>query len=114
VPVVQAKAPAATVAPITPPKASVATASPAPALQTANESVTKPVKQASHARSGKRDEDVALLEAMFAHTGARKPPASVAEELASTCGGLSGAQAATCRARICVQHPTASVCHPDQ
>lgn len=60
------------------------------------------------------DEDVALLEAMFAHTGPRKKPAvNVSEQLKTQCGGLAGASAATCRARICVQNPSAAECHQD-
>lgn len=62
-----------------------------------------------------QDEDVALLEAMFAHTRPRPVAAavSVADELKQRCGSLSGADAATCRARICVQNPTATACHQD-
>ncbi|HEX5355896.1 MAG TPA: hypothetical protein VFW93_06750 [Aquabacterium sp.] len=65
--------------------------------------------------SKSKDEDVALLEAMFAHTRPRPAPAtlSVAEELKQRCGSLSGAEAATCRARVCVQNPTAAACHQD-
>lgn len=73
--------------------------------------VTTTPKRAQPVRQ--RDEDVALLEAMFAHTHARQAPVSVADELRQECGRLSGGEAATCRARICVQNPTATVCHPD-
>jgi hypothetical protein len=60
------------------------------------------------------DEDVALLEAMFAHTRPRPAETvSVSEQLRQHCGALSGAEAATCRARICVQNPTAAACHQD-
>lgn len=62
----------------------------------------------------RHDEDVALLEAMFAHTGSRKAPTSAAEDLKTRCGGLVGAAAATCQASVCVQNPSASVCHTDQ
>lgn len=61
---------------------------------------------------GRNDEDVALLEAMFAHTRPR-PSESAADEIKRRCGGLSGPDAATCRARVCVQNPTAPVCHQD-
>lgn len=61
---------------------------------------------------GRNDDDVALLEAMFAHTRPR-PTESVAEEIKRRCGNLSGPDAATCRARVCVQNPTAAVCHQD-
>jgi hypothetical protein len=62
-----------------------------------------------------KDEDVALLEAMFAHTGNRSAPAmSADEEIKTRCNVLSGAAAATCRAKVCVQNPSAAACHPDQ
>jgi hypothetical protein len=71
--------------------------------------------------SARQDDDVALLEAMFAHTrtrpaapsaGAAPAALSVADEL-KRCGSLSGGAAATCRARICVQNPAAAACHQD-
>ena len=58
-------------------------------------------------------EDVALLEAVLAHTatrGAATPPVPVTEAL-QQCEKRSGGAAATCRARICVQHPGTSACH---
>jgi hypothetical protein len=62
-----------------------------------------------------KDEDVALLEAMFAHTGNRNTPqVSADEEIKTRCNVLSGAAAATCRAKVCVQNPSAAACHPDQ
>lgn len=61
---------------------------------------------------GRNDEDVALLEAMFAHTRPR-PADSAADEIKRRCSGLSAPDAATCRARVCVQSPTAAVCHQD-
>ena len=62
-----------------------------------------------------KDEDVALLEAMFAHTGNRSAPAmSADEEIKTRCNVQSGAAAATCRAKVCVQNPSAAACHPDQ
>lgn len=76
-------------------------------------SMPPPAKRTPASKS--KDEDVALLEAMFAHTRPRPAPAtlSVAEELKQRCGSLSGAEAATCRARVCVQNPTAAACHQD-
>jgi hypothetical protein len=72
-----------------------------------------------------KDDDVALLEAVLAHSATRKlpaqtptpistsmstsVPASVADEL-QRCGALGGAASATCRARTCVQHPTTPAC----
>lgn len=79
-----------------------------------------PVSQTGHQATGKRpqassrnDEDVALLEAMFAHTRPRPVVESAADEIKRRCSSLSGADAATCRARVCVQNPTAAVCHQD-
>lgn len=65
------------------------------------------------ASAGHADDDVALLEAMFAHTRPRPAAESAADEIRRRCSGLSGADAATCRARVCVQNPTAAVCHQD-
>lgn len=65
-------------------------------------------------KSGK-DEDVALLEAVLAHSASRQPPApalSVTEAL-RRCGELEGAASAICRARVCVGSPTAAACHQD-
>lgn len=91
----------------------------APAAKTATKSQVEsqePVKRAAPAPR-RRDEDVALLEAMFAHTRPRpnpvSPPVSVADDIRQQCGSLNGPAAATCRARICVQNPTAPVCHPE-
>jgi hypothetical protein len=76
----------------------------------------KPARPAAK-RNPSRDDDVALLEAMFAHTGnsraASPPPMSAAEEIKTRCNVQSGAAAATCRARVCVQNPSAAVCHQD-
>lgn len=74
--------------------------------------LSMPPAKRTPARKSK-DEDVALLEAMFAHTRPRPASVSVADELKQRCGSLSGAEAATCRARVCVQNPTAAVCHQD-
>jgi hypothetical protein len=73
----------------------------------------KNARNGTQGANSRNDEDVALLEAMFAHTGSRKAPVSVAEEIKRQCSQLAGAEAATCRARLCVQNPTASVCHPE-
>ena len=76
----------------------------------------KPAQQTRRTQQAqpRRDDDVALLEAMFTHaSSARKSTASAAEELQRRCSKLSGAEAATCRASVCVQNPSASVCHQD-
>lgn len=59
-----------------------------------------------------KDDDVALLEAVLAHSAKRPAaaPATPAEEL-QRCTQLNDAAAATCRARICVRHPTTPACH---
>lgn len=82
------------------------------------EQTAPPVKTTQQTRRAqappRRDDDVALLEAMFTHaSSARKSTVSAAEELQRRCSKLSGAEAATCRASVCVQHPSASVCHQD-
>ena len=58
------------------------------------------------------NEDVALLEAMMKHASARRAPPSSVEAL-QACAALQGADAAVCRAKACVQHPTAPACHSD-
>lgn len=60
-------------------------------------------------KPGKSD-DVALLEAMFAHAGHRKPPRSASEELERRCGPLNGAEARACRIKVCKRYPDARVC----
>lgn len=106
---------------------SVALAQPSPspntaAAEAARNSASAPVKPGATPTlpTGKRptsnkgkDDDVALLEAMFAHTRPRPAATSVADELKQRCGSLNGAEAATCRARVCVQNPTAAACHQD-
>lgn len=57
-------------------------------------------------------DDVALLEAMMRHASSRRAPPSAAEAL-QPCTLLQGAEAAVCKARACVQHPTAPQCHSD-
>lgn len=68
---------------------------------------TKPPQ--GKAKSGKSD-DVALLEAMFAHAGHRKPPRSASEELERRCGPLNGTEARACRLKVCKRYPDARVC----
>lgn len=58
------------------------------------------------------NEDVALLEAMMRHASARKAPPSASEALQG-CTRLQGPEAAVCKAKACVQHPTALQCHSD-
>lgn len=71
-----------------------------------------PSARSPSAPRGRRqsDDDVALLEAMFAHTNARKPPRSAVQELERRCGPLSGAEAKACRVKVCKQFPDARVC----
>jgi hypothetical protein len=77
-----------------------------------NSSAASPVNVRKD-KGPRNDEDVALLEAMFTHAGSRKAPVSAAEDLLKSCKGLSGAEAAVCKAKVCVQHPTANVCHTE-
>ncbi len=63
------------------------------------------------ATSSTKDDDVALLEAMFAHTGGRRGAASVQDEL-KRCAGLESQAAQTCRDKICRQNPKAPACTP--
>jgi hypothetical protein len=82
----------------------------APVVAKAQDKPASPHNKRKH-----QDDDVALLEAMFQHaqtrSGAPAASPSVADQLKSNCGKLSGAAAATCRARICVSNPSAAVCH---
>lgn len=91
----------------------------------------KAPREAERREGRPRSDDVALLEAMFTHTsqtGNRKtagpsPAPAQASDAAPTttsasateslrqCGGASSADAAVCRARVCVQHPTTPACH---
>jgi len=79
---------------------------------------TKPpaaTRTAKAAPTRKRaDDDVALIEAMLSHTSKPSgPPAAgpnVGEQIRNQCANLAGAQAATCRARICVNNPGAAAC----
>jgi len=111
-------------------KAGAATASSTATLVAASASKPAPARNSPRTTGSRRDDDdVALLEAMFAHSGNNRRPAQtgqaaqttpaapaalpVAEQLKQKCGSLNGADAATCRARICVQNPSASVCHQE-
>ncbi len=130
-----AMAPAQAVAPATslPPKtaqppvaqrataAAPTTAAPAsagPSAAPATPAATKPpaaTRTAKAAPTRKRaDDDVALIEAMLSHTskptGAPAAGPNVGEQIRNQCANLGGAQAATCRARICVNNPGAAAC----
>lgn len=78
--------------------------------------VTPPTARPAPAREGgnraRANDDVALLEAMMKHASARRAPPSSMEALQS-CASLQGAEAAVCKAKACVQHPTAQQCHGD-
>ncbi|MEY4764667.1 MAG: hypothetical protein RI907_1340 [Pseudomonadota bacterium] len=101
-------------APPAPPTAKATAPSPAPTVAQADKPARadKVAKAREHRR---QDNDVALVEAMFTHsakpTGAPAAGPAVADQLRNQCGNLSGAAAATCRARICVNNPGASACH---
>lgn len=78
--------------------------------------VTQPISRPATAREAsarpRANEDVALLEAMMKHASARRAPPSSVEAL-HACDALQGADAAVCKAKACVQHPTAPQCHSD-
>ena len=78
--------------------------------------VTPPTARPAPAREGgnraRANDDVALLEAMMKHASARRAPPSSMEAL-QNCASLQGAEAAVCKAKACVQHPTAQQCHGD-
>lgn len=101
--------------------ASATKAAALPPAPTAQATPTAPPTTRRNTAASRNDADVALLEAMFAHTRAKPatPPktaassVSVSDELKKRCGSLSGASAATCRAQVCVQNPTAAACHQD-
>ena len=137
-PVIASAAPPAKVAAAAPPPAPTATTAPSKAAKDAKASKATSKAAATAEASSKvapppakrearkqQDADVALLEAMFHRTqAARDTPAgagtakassepSVGEQLSRQCGGLSGAAAATCKARICVNNPGAKACHPE-
>lgn len=60
--------------------------------------------------AGASHDDVALVEAMLAHSNPRKtqPAPTVALQ---QCGAGSSAETAVCRARVCVQNPSLPACH---
>lgn len=82
--------------------------------QAASIPVSPKLSKVSKAPPGKGktgpSDDVALLEAMFAHAGHRKPPRSASEELERRCGPLNGAEARACRTKVCKRYPDARVC----
>lgn len=111
--------PVASLPPLATPAPSAATpaalkdaAKPKLPLRKASEPTGKAVIHASHPgkEAGGRDDDVALLEAMFAHAGPRKVPTSAADDLRKRCGALSGDAANACRAKVCAQHPKSQLC----
>ncbi|MFZ4551159.1 MAG: hypothetical protein ACOYNB_04985 [Aquabacterium sp.] len=72
---------------------------------------SKPPSTMKQAKRKHADDDVALLEAMFAHSNHRKPGEHTSSEAAwQRCTALVEAAASACRARYCVQHAGASVC----
>ena len=97
--------------------------SPLPSLSSARAPSTK--REGKESRDTRpRNDDVALLEAMFAHSGTRRSaattattaspaPSSTADALRQ-CGSASSADAAVCRARVCVQNPSAAACHGER
>ncbi len=121
-----AMAPAQAVAPATslppkaaqPPVAQRATAAAPTTAAPATPAATKPpaaTRTAKAAPTRKRARgDVALIDAMLSHTskptGAPAAGPNVGEQIRNQCANLGGAQAATCRARICVNNPGAAAC----
>jgi hypothetical protein len=119
-----------------PPKA-LAAVTPALRPGSATTAATTPTDTrvvAARRKASSKDEDVALVEAMFEHASPRRQTAlaaaattnpgvdakaspdssaAVADELQRRCASLAGAEGATCRARVCVQHPKAAACHAD-
>jgi hypothetical protein len=74
--------------------------------------VPRPAASLDTPNRARPNDDVALLEAMMRHAASRTAPPSAAEALAG-CADLQGAEAAVCKAKACVQHPTAAQCHSD-
>lgn len=121
-------APATAAAPAPPVHKMLSTAAADVARLNADPSPPSSARPPSAKREGKesrdtrtRNDDVALLEAMFAHSGTRRAaansatstPSSTADALGQ-CGSASSADAAVCRARVCVQNPTAAACHGER
>lgn len=75
-------------------------------------SISRPAAAREASARPRANDDVALLEAMMKHASARRAPPSSVEAL-QACAGLQGADAAVCKAKACVQHPTAPQCHGD-
>ena len=94
-------------------------ADPSPPSSARTPATKREGKESRDTRS--RNDDVALLEAMFAHSGTRRvatspasPPAPSTADALRQCGSASSADAAVCRARVCVQNPTAAACHGER
>ncbi len=96
----------------------VKTAAPAAASADAQADAGSTVRRRAVAVRAK-DDDVALLEAVLAHSATRQaqPPEPSADPDApaialARCAALGGGgAAATCRAAVCVEHPTLAACH---
>lgn len=78
-----------------PPRTSVAAKTPAPAATNSAHQTTP------------QSADVRLLEAVFPK---HDPRTASKAELFKACQGMTGAESAICRARICVQHPGVPAC----
>lgn len=113
--IMEAVGPAASI-PSTPANTTHETAATSPAARTeviaaVGSTSNKPPSAIKPAKRKHADDDVALLEAMFAHSNHRKPGGHTPSEDAwQRCASLEGAAASACRARYCVQHAGASVC----
>jgi len=127
------EAPATAAAPAPPVHKMLSTAAADVARLNANPSPS-PARAPSTKREGKesrdtrtRNDDVALLEAMFAHSGTHRSAATTATTATTAspappstadalrqCGSASSADAAVCRARVCVQNPSAAACHGER
>ena len=86
------------------------------AREDSTEAEAPSARTAASARSNRPGaDDVALVQALMTHT--RPRAAASGTPVAATdwahCKTLTGAPAATCRARHCVQHPRDPVCHAD-
>ncbi|MFN3617225.1 MAG: hypothetical protein ACK4TS_04495, partial [Aquabacterium sp.] len=71
---------------------------------TANASNLTPAERQTASAS---NADVSLLEAVFPK---HDPRTASKADLFKACQGMSGAESAICRARICVQHPGVPAC----
>lgn len=129
--------PAPSPATIASPAKGTASATPRPGPSASTATATAPADTraaATRRKASSKDEDVALVEAMFEHASPRRQTAlaaaaatnpsvgakaspdsssAVSDELQRRCANLSGPEAATCRAKVCVQSPKAAACHAD-